>query len=162
MPVRVTGIVETQLMLAEVSSNTRRRAVRKLHEKALEIAALAKKYAPIDEANLEKAIKVFPEVMPETRVRNSAGQFVRQDVFVYVDTDMPVPQRPGKTVGDYAYTMHEHLTPFGPLNLGERSVAKQFGQREMVGGKYLERAMNEIGESVVGEVSISVLNRFDY
>lgn len=149
-------------MLAEVSSNTRRRAVRKLHEKALEIAALAKKYAPVDEANLEKAIKVFPEVMPETRVRNSAGQFVRQDVFVYVDTDMPVPQRPGKTVGDYAYTMHEHLTPFGPLNLGERSAAKQSGQREMVGGKYLERAMNEIGESVVGEVSISVLNRFDY
>lgn len=149
-------------MLAEVSSNTRRRVVRKLHEKALEIAALAKKYAPIDEANLEKAIKVFPEVMPEKRVRNSAGQFVRQDVFVYVDTDMPVPQRPGKTVGDYAYTMHEHLTPFGPLNLGERSAAKQSGQREMVGGKYLERAMNEIGESVVGEVSISVLNRFDY
>lgn len=162
MPVRVTGIVETQLMLAEVATTTRRRAVRKLHEKALEIAELARKFAPVDEANLEKAIKVFPEKMPETRERNAAGQFVKQDVFVYVDTDMAVPSRPGKTVGDYAYTMHEHLTPFGPLNLGERSAEKQSGQREMVGGKYLERAMNEIGESVVGEVSISVLNRFDY
>ena len=75
MPVRVTGIVETQLMLAEVATTARRRVVRKLHEKALEIAELARKFAPVDEANLEKAIKVFPEKMPETRERNAAGQF---------------------------------------------------------------------------------------
>ena len=161
MPVRVAGIMETEIMLVQVAENTKRRAVRKLHEKALEIAALARKYAPIDEGNLEKVIKVYPETIGE-RLRNEAGQFVRQEVFVYVDTDMPVPERPGETVGKYAYTMHEHLTPFGPLNLGERSAEKQSGQREMVGGKYLERAMNEIGESVIGEVSISVLNRFDY
>ncbi len=161
MPVRVTGIMETEIMLAHVAENTKRRAVRKLHEKAKEIAALARKYAPIDEGNLEKAIKVFPETIGE-RARNEAGQFVRQEVFVYVDMDMPVPERPGETVGKYAYRMHEHLTPFGPLNLGELSAAKQSGQREMVGGKYLERAMNEIGESVVGEVGFSVMNRFDY
>lgn len=161
MPVRVAGIMETEIMLAQVSETTKRRAVKKLHEKAVEIANLARKYAPIDEGNLEKAIKVFPETIGE-RARNEAGQFVRQEVFVYVDLDMPVPERPGETVGKYAYTMHEHLTPFGPLNLGERSVEKQSGQREMVGGKYLERAMNEIGDSVLGEVTLSVMNRFDY
>lgn len=161
MPVRVAGIMETEIMLAQVSETTKRRAVKKLHEKAVEIANLARKYAPIDEGNLEKAIKVFPETIGE-RVRNEAGQFVRQEVFVYVDLDMPVPERPGETVGKYAYTMHEHLTPFGPLNLGERSAEKQSGQREMVGGKYLERAMNEIGDSVLGEVTLSVMNRFDY
>lgn len=161
MPVRVAGIMETEIMLAQVSETTKRRAVKKLHEKAVEIANLARKYAPIDEGNLEKAIKVFPETIGE-RARNEAGQFVRQEVFVYVDLDMPVPERPGETVGKYAYTMHEHLTPFGPLNLGERSAEKQSGQREMVGGKYLERAMNEIGDSVLGEVTLSVMNRFDY
>ncbi len=161
MPVRVAGIMETEIMLVQVAENTKRRAVRKLHEKALEIAALARKYAPIDEGNLEKAIKVYPETIGE-RLRNEAGQFVRQEVFVYVDTDMPVPERPGETVGKYAYTMHEHLTPFGPLNLGELSAAKQSGQREMVGGKYLERAMTEVGDSVLGEVSLSIMNRFDY
>lgn len=161
MPVRVAGIMETEIMLAQVSETTKRRAVKKLHEKAVEIANLARKYAPIDEGNLEKAIKVFPETIGE-RARNEAGQFVRHEVFVYVDLDMPVPERPGETVGKYAYTMHEHLTPFGPLNLGERSAEKQSGQREMVGGKYLERAMNEIGDSVLGEVTLSVMNRFDY
>lgn len=161
MPVRVAGIMETEIMLAQVSETTKRRAVKKLHEKAVEIANLARKYAPIDEGNLEKAIKVFPETIGE-RARNEAGQFVRQEIFVYVDLDMPVPERPGETVGKYAYTMHEHLTPFGPLNLGERSAEKQSGQREMVGGKYLERAMNEIGDSVLGEVTLSVMNRFDY
>lgn len=161
MPVRVAGIMETEIMLAQVSETTKRRAVKKLHEKAVEIANLARKYAPIDEGNLEKAIKVFPETIGE-RARNEAGKFVRQEVFVYVDLDMPVPERPGETVGKYAYTMHEHLTPFGPLNLGERSAEKQSGQREMVGGKYLERAMNEIGDSVLGEVTLSVMNRFDY
>lgn len=161
MPVRVSGIMETEIMLVQVAENTKRRAVRKLHEKALEIAALARKYAPLDEGNLEKAIKVFPETIGE-RLRNEAGQFVRQEVFVYVDVDMPVPDRPGETVGKYAYTMHEHLTPFGPYNLGEKSANKQSGQREMVGGKYLERAMNEVGDTVIGAVTLSVMNRFDY
>lgn len=90
MPVRVAGIMETEIMLAQVSETTKRRAVKKLHEKAVEIANLARKYAPIDEGNLEKAIKVFPETIGE-RARNEAGQFVRQEVFVYVDLDMPVP-----------------------------------------------------------------------
>lgn len=164
MSVRVTGLIETQIMLAELSPATKRRAVGKLHEKALEIAKLARKMAPVDKANLEKAIKVFPEILPLSRERNDQGQFVRQDIFVYVDTTMPAPAsgHQGKTVGDYAYIMHEHLTPFGPLNLGELSAAKQAGQGEVVGGKYLERAMNEVGDSVLGAVSISVIEHLGY
>lgn len=162
MPITVTGLIETQLMLAELGTTAKARVVARLHEKALKIAELARKYAPIDEGNLEKAIKVFPEKMPLSRARNSAGQFVRQEIFVYVDTDMPVPGRPGKTVGNYAYKMHEHLAPFGPYKLGERSTAKQSGQREMVGGKYLERAMNEVGGTIMEGLSEGILNRFGY
>lgn len=156
MPVTVTGIIETEIMLAEVGTTAKRRVSARLYAKAQEIAALARKMAPRDEANLEKAIKVFPETPPVARARNAAGQFVRQDFFVYVDTSMPVPGRPGKTVGDYAYEMHEHLAPFGPLNLGPLSQEKQSGQREQVGGKYLERAMNELATNIIGEVQLDV------
>lgn len=160
MGVKVTGMIETELMLAEVGTTAKRRVTSKLYDKALEIAELAKKMAPLDDANLEKAIKVFPEQKPG-RTRNALGQFVRTEIFVYVDTSMPVPGRAGKTVGDYAYTMHEHLTPFGPYKLGPLSQEKQSGQRELVGGKYLERAMNQLADSVLAEVSEGVLLRFD-
>lgn len=160
MPITVTGMIETQIMLGEIGMTAKKRVTAKLHKKALEIAALARRMAPIDEGNLEKAIKVFPEVVPVTRERNALGQFKRVDIIVYVDMEMPVPERPGKTVGSYAYTMHEHLAPFGPYNLGERSEEKQSGQRELVGGKYLERAMEELAANIMGELSIDVLSPF--
>lgn len=162
MPVTSTGFIETEAMLVEMDTTVKRRCVASLHRKAVEIAALARKYAPLDEANLEKAIKVFPETLPTSRLRNERGQFIRQDVFVYVDGEMAVPGRPGKKVGDYAYRMHEHLAPFGPLNLGEKSQEKQARQPEMVGGKYLERAAVELTQSIMADVSDSILSLFDY
>lgn len=155
MSITVSGIINTQVMLAELGVTARRRVTAKLHQKALQIQNLAKQMAPIDDGNLEKAIKVFPESTPATRVRNALGQFARVDIYVYVDMDMPADE--GKKVGDYAYIMHEHLTPFGAYNLGPKSAAKQAGQSVMVGGKYLERAYAQLAEETLSEVSRDLL-----
>jgi len=57
---------------------------------------------------------------------------------------MDVPERRGKKVGDYAYFIHEHLTPAGSWQLGEESEAKQSGQQEQVGGGFMDRAAEEV------------------
>ena len=73
----------------------------------------------------------------------------KKQVEVYIDTDREVEDRPGKTIGDYAYTIHEHLTPAGLMQLGPKSALKQAGQREVVGGAFLDRAV----EAVIGNGS---------
>jgi hypothetical protein len=48
--------------------------------------------------------------------------------------------------------MHENLTPYGPLNLGKNSRAKQAGQSEMVGGRFLERAADQISDGIMNRL----------
>lgn len=157
MPVTIEGVVDTESLIANIDTKTKRRVVRKLIDEAHKIADLAKKMAPRDHANLEEAIKVRPD-SPE-RTRDELGRFVRTEVEVYVDGDMPVPQRPDKTVGDYAYEMHEHLTPFGPLQLGEESRAKQASNGGVeVGGGYLTRAVEELGADIVMRLASDMRN----
>jgi len=107
------------------------------------MAALASKFAPKDDGELENAIKV----RDGDGQRGADGRFQRKTVEVYVDVNMPTAD--GRTVGDYAYEMHEHLTPFGPLQLGPESVSKQASQSEMVGGKFLERAVEERADKIM-------------
>jgi hypothetical protein len=116
-----------------------------------EIADLARKMAPIDEGNLEKAIKVRYEGVD----RNALGQFVKGGgaYTIYVDNDMPVDGRDGKTVGDYAWIMHEHLTPAGDMNLGPKSEEKQASQSIQVGGKFLERASEAMRDGIYSRLA---------
>jgi len=67
---------------------------------------------------------------------------------------MPIPGRPGKTVGDYAYEMHEHLTPVGPLQLGPLSSAKASGAT--VGGGFLTRAMEQEAQGLIQELAMDL------
>lgn len=117
---------------------------RAVRAEAQDVAELAQAYAPIDDADLEKAIKVYPPVgMPADLDENR-----RARAFVYVDSSAPANGAPGKTVGDYAYLMHEFLRPYGGsgapnekgyYDLGPKSVAK--GGK--VGGRFLLRAVKE-------------------
>lgn len=152
MPITVAGMIDTEMMLARVDMDTRKRITSKMYEKAQAIRTLAIKMAPIDRGNLEEAIKVNPKT--PGRARNESGQFVRQEIEVYIDMDMPIPERPGKRIGDYAYEMHEHLTPYGPLQLGPKSAAKNSGAE--VGGGFLTRAMEELAQGIVGELALDM------
>jgi hypothetical protein len=103
------------------------------------IAELARDYAPVDQGNLESAIKVREE---------RTGYNRRYEVDVYIDPDVPAPEldakgnivkgTEGKTVGDYAMEMHE-----GDYNLGIGSRQKADALGVKVGPKFLERAVDE-------------------
>lgn len=148
----VSGMLNVEQMLLNVDMNTKKRVTSKMWVKANEIRELAVRMAPVDEANLEKAIKVSPET--PGRARDEAGRFTRQEIEVYIDMNMPVPGRPGKTVGDYAYEMHEHLTPMGPLQLGPLSAAKESGVQ--VGGGFMTRAMEQLSAGVITDLAMDM------
>jgi hypothetical protein len=155
MGAKVSGIINTEEMLLRLDSTAKRRVVKVLVKRAEQIRDLARKMAPVDEGNLEEAIKLRGDAVGRTR--DEFGRFQRTEVDVYIDMDAPVPERPGHTVGDYAYEMHEHLTPMGPMQLGPASVAKQEGQQEQVGGGFLERAAEEVVAAGMEEELMDIL-----
>jgi len=155
MPMVVNGVLSVQEMLLNLDHEGARRVVRELYKQALKTRDLARKFAPVDEGNLEEAIKVHPDELGVKR--DAFGRFARTEVEVYIDMDMPIDGRDGKTVGDYAYIQHEWLTPYGPWKLGEKSVRKQNGQSEQVGGGFLERAAQAI-EDEIEDALLDILN----
>ena len=111
-----------------------------MREETENIATLAKSYAPVDEGNLEAAIKTeFDYLGVNGRLRAS----------VYIDTSLVV-RSDGKTVGNYARVMHELLQPYGSgdFHLGPLSRAKAEAGND-VGGKFLERAAKARMEMLV-------------
>ena len=159
MGLKVTGAENVEQTFSSLDRNTKRRLRRAMVRTGRRLQTLAQKMAPRDEANLEQAIKLRGDTGSE-QVRDTLGRMQRIDVEVYVDMSVPVPDRPGKTVGDYAYEMHEHLEPVGPLQLGEGSRNKQAGQPEIVGGGYMERAAIEIEKELDREF-LAVLSDMD-
>jgi CO dehydrogenase/acetyl-CoA synthase gamma subunit (corrinoid Fe-S protein) len=147
MAVTVEGIVDTQEIFLRLDMNGKRRVKQSLIEKAYEIRDLARKMAPRDEGFLEDAIKVRGD---EAMARDELGRFARVEVEVYIDMDMDVERNDGRVVkiGDYAYFIHEHLTPAGSWQLGEESQAKQAGQQEVVGGAFMDRAVDAMDKKI--------------
>lgn len=122
----VTGVKTLQYKLRRLDDEVNRDLTNTFNKGATEIRDLARKYAPRDLANLEEAIKT--EKSPS-----------KKRIDVYVDTKLPVPERPGHFVGEYARRMHE-----GYYDLGKRSLAKQSRLKVKVGRKYLERALKDL------------------
>ncbi|UUZ75526.1 hypothetical protein LP414_27810 [Polaromonas sp. P1(28)-13] len=150
MGVHIEGLFAAEEMLMVLDSTVKKRVVRMLIKKGDQLRKLAIKMAPVDEGNLEKAIKMRPDPgEPGGRERDEAGRFIRTEVEVYIDMDMSIPGRPGETVGTYAYEIHEHLTPMGSKNLGEKSNIKQLGSADVeVGGGFMVRAADKIEEGL--------------
>lgn len=146
MGIKVSGIDELTFLLRQVGPKAQRGALDAMRDEAQDIVDLAKKYAPIDKGNLEEAIR-FEE---QGGGRDSAGRFARKEIVIGIDADKPADAN--KTVGDYAYEMHEHLTPYGEYKLGPRSMQKQAGQSERVGGKFLERAVNKVSKGMIDRI----------
>jgi hypothetical protein len=150
MGVKVSGIIDTQTMLLNVDTTAKKRVRSMLIRRAYNIQDMARKMAPIDTGDLEKAIKVIGDGPAS---RDTLGRFTRVEIEVYIDMEAPVEGRPGKKMGDYAYEMHEHLTPYGRLQLGEKSRAKQAGSAGvMVGGGFLERAAEMFEKAIDKEL----------
>lgn len=155
MPVTVSGLMSVEDMFLRMDTTAKKRVKAKLIQKAYQLRDLARKMAPRDHGNLEEAIKVRGEGI----ARDEGGRFARVEVEVYIDFDMDVPQRKGKKVGDYAYFIHEHQTPYGSWKLGAESQAKQAGQQERVGGGFMIRAAEQI-DATLNEAMLDILADF--
>ncbi len=159
MGVKVTGVTSTEEMLLRLDSTARRRVLRELIARGKELRDLAIKMAPIDHGNMEKAIKMRPEE-GAGQARDDLGRFTRTEVEIYIDMEMPIPERPGKVIGDYAYEIHEHLEPMGFMRLGPKSQQKQDGNPGFrVGGGFLRRAADEVDKTIDAELA-RVLDEF--
>lgn len=146
MGIEYGGFDELQANLRQIGPRAERAVTRQMRAETYRIAELAKRFAPIDEGPLEDAI----QVMEEGGARDDRGRFTRKSFTVYVDVDQQGSHN--AMIGEYAYRMHEHLTPYGPLKLGKNSRAKQAGQSEMVGGRYLERAVQEVSDGLMNRL----------
>jgi hypothetical protein len=135
-------IGKLEIALIQVGERTTRGVSAIMQEAGKEIQQRAINYAPVDEGDLESAIKYSAE---------RSGTRGRTMVFVYIDGDVITSD--GNRVGSYAMKMHEQLSPYGSgrYNLGKLSLEKR-GLGYDVGGKFLERAISEIRESVYGRV----------
>ena len=146
MGMEIEGADRLEFLLTQLGEKASAGVVDQMRKEAIAMRDLARKFAPVDHGNLEEAIKV----QTLGGERDNAGRFTRKSFSVFVDMNMK--GHDGRPISQYAYLMHEHLTPYGPYNLGPNSQAKQEGQREMVGGMYLERAAVEVSEGIMNRL----------
>jgi hypothetical protein len=147
MGVKMTGFTELSATLKQGGETVRRAVRERIKKEGPSIARLARKMAPVETGDLEDAIRSVQSYDGDHNGRLMA----EVGVMDYGD------------VGDYAVEMHEGLQPFGDgtYNLGPDSAAKQIGQTEIVGGKFLERALEERSAQFLPEIIADIRKEFD-
>lgn len=128
----VKGLQAVQARISRTETKVMDGSLRALRAMADLVVAEARRNAPVDTGDLENAI-----VAIEERERTSLGQFGQISIRVGVDvTKLQLHLHKGF---DYSIPMHEDPN----YNLGPRSEAKQNAQGNVVGYKYLERALKD-------------------
>lgn len=139
MGVKIVGIDELTTLLDRTADDTNRHMAEMLRREANEIARLAGEFSPVDTESLENSW----EVVELGGDRDYRGRFTKKSYAVQID---PTARNPdGTWVSDYALEMHEHQEPYGSgrYKLGKKSQKKNEGNGR-VGGKFLERAVDEV------------------
>lgn len=142
MGLKVTGLDGLGIRLENVALRASEGAREALERGSQKIRVKAIDYAPVDEGNLEEAIKTES---------NRDGIHGRKTFSVYVDDTAPGTR--ANNVGQYATIMHE-----GVYKLGEKSQEKDAG-RGVVGPKYLERALDDLEDEIKTDVQNNVNKR---
>lgn len=143
MGIKVSGVENLLLQLSQTGEKAIRGVSNEIQKGAKKIQYRAIQYAPVDEGNLENAIKTEFD---------RSGVNGRLQAFVYVDPNEDAGD--GRTVGDYALAVHEGVAPFGSGGwgrIGKRSQIKDGGRGE-VGGKFLERAAEDMAEEIAQDL----------
>lgn len=136
MAITVTGVDELLTSLQQTGQRAERGVAGEIRQGAEDIKDLAVMQAPVDEGNLENAIKV--EI-------DRSGIRGRVQAYVFVDGDEDAGD--GKKVEEYANLMHE-----GVYQLGPRSQIKNAAVGGGVGRKFLERAVDELAPDIINRV----------
>lgn len=140
------GVLEASIR--NIADRASKDAAKVMRKAAIRIRDLARDYAPRKTGTLEKAIDYGTIKDPGTR---------RNVYVIYIDLDMDSASGK-KQVGDYAKIMEEQLEPYGrgKYNLGVGSAMKAILEGKKVGGKFLERAVREGTDRLVGDVTLAV------
>jgi hypothetical protein len=145
----VDSIIAT---MEAIGKDATKAGVQALFEGGKEIQELAREYAPVDDGHLEQSIITMK---------------VPSEYTVHVGIDPRALDEHGRPVNDYGMMMHEFQTigggsvpgGMGIYGLGPKSQAKD-GGRGVVGGKFLERAFNELKRKVLQKTGITVKRIF--
>lgn len=140
MGLKISGSHALKRKLENYKKRSNEKAREALKNGGRMIRDVAREMAPVDEHNLEKAIK--------SQVVRNSGINGRNTVDVFVDEDMPGSHGHGVSVGDYALIMHEGRG-IRWHELGDNSKEKDASSMYRVGEKFLERAADEMEEEVV-------------
>lgn len=111
-----------------------------LGEIAQEVQQTARNMAPIQYGGLKQAIQVRRTAATQKGVKG----FVKgkSSFQIYINPMTPAPGHKEGVVGGYAWLVHEHMGWAGVPNVIMPSVASvAAGNGEVVGGKFLDRAM---------------------
>lgn len=140
MAIEVSGLDELMLMISQGGDRAVRGVAAEMRRQADATRDIARQMVPLDEGNLEHAIDVEED---------RSGINGRATFYVFVDESLPVPERPGHIVGDYAMRMHEDWG----YQLGLKSQQKQVGNPYRVGPGYITRAGQEIEKTLVADLT---------
>lgn len=149
MGMQLEGADELAYLIRNAGAKASKNIAAQMRREAFNIQELARRFAPIDHGNLEDAIEVAEVGGGRDE---ETGRFLRKSFEVFIDMDAEAFD--GRTVGQYAYVMHELLLPYGAggFKLGKKSREKQAGQAETVGGRFLERAAEEVSRGLMGRL----------
>lgn len=120
---KVSGVNELKAAMRHAAGTVPDAARKQMHRGADRIVKEAQKNAPVDKHNLEESI----------RKEKSYGDRGRLQIDIVAGGEVN-----GVNVDEYAVIMHE-----SDYNLGPGSQAKQAGQQNIVGRKFLERAVDK-------------------
>jgi len=149
---KVKGLGSIGYQLENMAKRASEGARFAMKEGAEDIRDLARLHAPVDEGNLEDAIKM--EVVSGARGRHSFKVHVDESHPAVITNEDGSQTSGNRTVGDYAFDMHE-----GNYLLGPGSQHKQSQVGVKVGPKYLQRAYKKMSKQIHANVRQNVNNR---
>lgn len=119
---------------------SRRESKRVMRAGAKEVLEASRQMAPIDDGELEAAHEL------------QVVRLNKDDITIEITVGGVVND---VNVDNYAWIQHERLEPFGDLRLGPRSRQKDMSNppNRRVGGKFLERAIEEIEPEIVAALA---------
>jgi hypothetical protein len=125
-----------------------------LQDIAYEVRDTARNMAPIDYGGLRSAIQVKRTAATQKGVRG----FIKgkSTFFVYINPITPAIGRAENFVGEYAWSIHEHMgygTNINVIMPSKRSIEISASAGEVAGGKFLSRATARYKGKVNGKLS---------
>lgn len=159
MSFNIKGVDVLKFKLNKISEDLHNETNKELHETAVIIQQTAKNMAPIQYSPLRKSIKIQRTAVAKKGVRGFVSGLSSYNI--YVDFSTSAPTR-GGTVASYAYMIHEHMgygNVIGSIMPSKISIAS--GNGEIVGGKFMERAILKHQPTLVTKMNRAVKFVFD-